>query len=275
MLLGLLPWTMFVVEALIESVRGWWAERRDMVRSEDGLSAFLAIWLIVPVVFFSMSTSKLPGYIVPAIPAGTLLLAEYLRRHSADTQRLRTLPVLLHAIVASLPIVPALMLQYMVFQHRLPWGRAAIISMAFATGLAIGLVVTLHRQFGLRMLRFVTLVPVVLALSAALRIGTPALDATLSARPLVIEINKLESHRLPLAILGLSRETQYGLQFYRNQDISRYELGQVPATEHLVIAPEGWQIKVATWTAGRRVTYLGSFAPQGLDYYWVAGKSGN
>ncbi len=272
MLLGLLPWTMFVVEALIESVRGWWAERRDMLRSEDGLSAFLAIWLIVPVVFFSMSTSKLPGYIVPAIPAGTLLLAEYLRRHSADTKRLRTLPVLLHAIVASLPIVPALMLQNLVFQHRLPWGRAAIISMAFATGLAIGLVVTLHRQFGLRMLRFVTLVPVVLALSAALRIGTPALDATLSARPLVIEINKLDSHRLPLAILGLSRETQYGLQFYRNQDISRYELGQVPATEHLVIAPEGWQIKVATWTAGRRVTYLGSFAPQGMDYYWVAGK---
>jgi hypothetical protein len=82
----------------------------------------------------------------------------------------------------------------------------------------------------------------------------------------------MENRTLPLAVLGVSRETQSGLQFYRNQAIARYELGQAPAAEHLVIAPAGSQIKVAKWTVGRRVTYLGSFAPQGLDYYWVEGK---
>jgi hypothetical protein len=39
-----------------------------------------------------------------------------------------------------------------------------------------------------------------------------------------------------------------------------------------LITPEGWQKNIAKWTNGRRVTYLGSFAPQGMDYYWVAGK---
>ena len=125
------------------------------------------------------------------------------------------------------------------------------------------------------MLSFVTLVPVVLAVAAVLGIGAPALDATLSARPLSQEINRVDNRSLPLAILRLPRETEYGLQFYRNENIVRYELGQIPSGEHIVIAPEGWQQNVAKWTTGRRVTYLGSFAAQGLDYYWVAGKSGN
>ena len=80
-LLGLVPWTMFVSAALVETIRVWWKEKRELFQSEDALPAFLVIWLIVPIVFFSFSSSKLPGYILPALPAGTLLLAEYVRRH--------------------------------------------------------------------------------------------------------------------------------------------------------------------------------------------------
>jgi hypothetical protein len=98
---------------------------------------------------------------------------------------------------------------------------------------------------------------------------------TLSARRLSQEINRVDNRSLPLAILRLPRETEYGLQFYRNQNLARYELGQIPDGEHVLVAREGWQKNIAKWTTGRRVTYLGSFAPQGFDYYWVAGKSGN
>ncbi len=41
----------------------------------DGLLWFLWLWLIVVVGFFSLSQSKLPGYILPAIPAAILLVA--------------------------------------------------------------------------------------------------------------------------------------------------------------------------------------------------------
>jgi 4-amino-4-deoxy-L-arabinose transferase-like glycosyltransferase len=225
--------------------------------------------------FFSFSASKLPGYILPAVPAGTLLLAEYVRRRVVDEDRPGSFLIVLHSIIANLPMIAALMMQSIVLQHSLPWGRATVISFALATALAVGIAATLRGQFGLRVLRFVTLVPMVLAVAVVLRLRTPLLDATLSARPLSQEINRVDNRSLPLAILRLPRETEYGLQFYRNQTIARYELGQVPDGEHLLVAREGWQKNIAKWTTGRRVTYLGSFAPQGLDYYWVAGKSGN
>ncbi len=272
--LALVPWTVFVIAALVESIRVWWTEKRKMLQSDDALPAFLVIWFLVPLAFFSFSASKLPGYILPALPAGTLLLAEYVRRHVVDKDRPGFPLLLLHSIVAALPVVAALMMQYIVFQHRLPWGRAAAISLGFAAVLAVGIALTLRGQVGLRVLRFVTLVPVVLAVAAVLRLGAPALDATLSARPLSQEVSRVDNRSLPLAILQLSRETEYGLQFYRNQNIARYELGQVPNGEHLLITREGQQVNIAKWTTARRVTYLGSFAPQGLDYYWV-GKGSN
>jgi len=71
-------------------------------------------------------------------------------------------------------------------------------------------------------------------------------------------------------VSGVSRETEFGLAFYRDQIIDRYGSGPVPVGEHLVVAPEGSQTAIAKLVAGRRVSYLGSFAPQGLDYYWVS-----
>ncbi len=180
--------------------------------------------------------------------------------------------IALHSIVAASPIVPALMIQYIVMQHRLPWGRATAISFGFAAVLAIGIASTLRTKLGLGTLRFVTLVPVVLAVAAVLRLGSPALDSTLSARPLANEISHLENKPLPLAVSGVSREIEFGLAFYRNQIIDRYEQGQIPVAEHLVVAPEGSQTAIAKQVAGRRVSYLGSFASQGLDYYWVAAE---
>jgi 4-amino-4-deoxy-L-arabinose transferase-like glycosyltransferase len=272
-LLGLVPWTMFISAALAETVHVWWKEKRELFRSEDALPAFLVIWLIVPVTFFSFSSSKLPGYILPALPAGTLLLAEYVRRHVIDDDRPGLLLIVLHSVVAALPVVAALMMQYIVFHHSLPWGRATAISAGFAAALAVGIVLTLRRPLGLRVLRFVTLVPVILAVAAVLRLGAPSLDATLSARPLAREIDHVDNRSLPLAILRISRETEYGLRFYRDQKIVRYEADGVPAGEHLLITPEGWQKNIPKWTPGRRVTYVGSFAEQGMDYYWVAKAS--
>jgi 4-amino-4-deoxy-L-arabinose transferase-like glycosyltransferase len=274
-LLGLVPWTMFVSTALAETIRAWWTEKRELFKSEDALPVFLVIWLIVPVAFFSFSASKLPGYILPALPAGTLLLAEYVRRHVISHDRPSLSLIAPHSVIATLPVVAALMMQYIVFHHTLPWGRATAISAGFAALLAAGIVLTLRRPLGLRVLRFVTLVPVVLALGTALRLGAPSLDATLSARPLAQEINRVDNRSLPLAILRLSRETEYGLSYYRDQKILRYETAGVPPGEHLLVTPEGWQKNITKWTPGRRVTYVGSFAEQGMDYYWVAGKSGN
>jgi len=47
---------------------------------DSRLPTFAVAWLIVPLVFFSFSGSKLPGYILPALPAALILTADYVSR---------------------------------------------------------------------------------------------------------------------------------------------------------------------------------------------------
>jgi len=269
--LALVPWIVLVVAAGAETVRFGWSERTAWFDSGDALSAFLLLWLTVPLLFFSLSQSKLPGYILPALPAGTLLVAEYLRRHVEDDEQPSGWIVALHALAAAAPVVPALMIGYLLTQHRLPWGRGTAIAAGIAGMLALGIAFTLRSQLGLRMLRFVTLVPVVVAVGALLKIGSFQVDQALSARPLAKQLAQMETKPLPVAVFGVRRETEYGLAFYRNQTISRYESQPVPIDEHIVVAPTGSRDAIARLVGDRRLSYLGTFTPQNLDYYWVAG----
>jgi len=271
-LLALLPWTVFSVYAVAKTIGMWWSKRGEIMKSDDEFNVFLLIWLLVPVVFFSVSQSKLPGYILPALPAGTVLLAEYVRRQVASDERPGAVPLILHSVFAGALVFPALLLGQILVLHRIVWGTAVSIAFIIAIGLALGIAVTLRMPTGLRMLRFVSLIPVVLAVAAVLRLYAPVLDNTLSARPLALELGKLGSKPLPLAVFHVRRETEYGLAFY-NQAISRYESAQIPQEEHIVVAPAGTQEELVNQLAGRRALYLGSFAPQHLDYYWVSAQT--
>jgi 4-amino-4-deoxy-L-arabinose transferase-like glycosyltransferase len=267
--LALVPWVAFAGAASVEVVRAWWAERKALSKAGDALNFFLILWLLVPILFFSWSRSKLPGYILPAIPAGPLLVAEYVRRR-VDDDRPPLWLIIAHALVAVAPLVPAVSIAYILVGHRLPWSTVTIVTSAVALAVAIGIVVTLSGKLGLRVLYFVTLVPVVLAVAVLLKIGAPVADETLSARPVARQLASIEINPLPVAVLGVRRETEYGLVFYRNQSVSRYELGQVPATEHLLVTPEEARNVIAQFVGSRRVSYLGNFAPQHLELYWVA-----
>ena len=275
--LALVPWTVFVIAAIVESLRVWWAERRTVSAESDlelQFRVFACCWLAVPMIFFSLSQSKLPGYILPAVPAGPVLLADYLRQHLAkeEDQPIPKWLVVLHALVAAGLMVPSVLAVYLVTQHRVPMGRALFIALGVAIALCVGIVMTLASWLGLRMLRFVTLIPVVLSVAAVLKLGTVSIDQTLSARPLALELASVETHQLPLAVYGVSREMEYGLTFCRNQTTVRYERDPVPAEEHLLVAPPAWKANVAMKTAGRRVLYLGNYAPQDVDYYWVSAE---
>ncbi len=145
-----------------------------------------------------------------------------------------------------------------------------LVALAVAFVLCAGIALTLIRKKGLLMLRFVTLIPVVLTLGALLKLGSVTLDQTLSARPLALEIARMESHPLPLAVYHIRRELEYGLTFYRNQLTLNYDWGRVPQQEHLLVTPENSRLEIAKLVGGRRVSYLGHDAAQHVDYYWVA-----
>jgi hypothetical protein len=113
-------------------------------------------------------------------------------------------------------------------------------------------------------------IPILLFVGIVLRLGATDLDETYSARPLAREIARMETQPLPLAVYHVRRELEYGLTFYRNRLTFNYDWGSVPPEEHLLVAPENTQAEIAKLVAGRRVSYLGHYAAQRVDYYWVA-----
>ncbi|MDX2034428.1 MAG: glycosyltransferase family 39 protein [Blastocatellia bacterium] len=72
-LAGSFPWTVHLIAELARSLR----LGRTLIA--DRLRLFALLWLLVPIVFFSFSGSKLPGYILPVFPAVALLIGGGLR----------------------------------------------------------------------------------------------------------------------------------------------------------------------------------------------------
>src|SRR5580704_1780637 len=87
--LAMMPWTVIAVRALIDGIQTSVAEwrlrrlnprRRVPNRPGDAFPEFLVLWALIPIVFFSLSRSKLPGYILPSIPPLAILTGDYLFR---------------------------------------------------------------------------------------------------------------------------------------------------------------------------------------------------
>ncbi len=264
-MLGWVPWSIIAFAALVVALRQLRNPAADTLRS------FLLVWIAVVVMFFSISQSKLPGYVLPAIPAGAILISRFICAQSLGkiATWLRFVLAAGHAALSGALVFAALVVQYLVLEHRVPWGAAAI-PLTVSVVIAIAIFVLVIKS-NLRALRLATLVPTIVALAIALRFGTLPLDQTLSARPVANELANFDSHHLPLAVFLAPRETEFGLAFYRNQIISNYQMRQVPPGEHMVVAAQGFQKSIAK-ESGRKVTYLGNFAPQKLEYFYVASR---
>jgi len=121
------------------------------------------------------------------------------------------------------------------------------------------------------MLRVATLVPAIVVVAIVLRFGSPPMDNALSARSVVDALAQYDPHHLPVAAFLVPRETEFGLTFYRDQVIPRYELGQVPEGEHMVVAAQGYP-KGVSKAARRKAVFLGNVAAQKLDFFYVPAR---
>ncbi len=71
-----LPWTACLIAELAQARRWKWREPS----AESRARVFALAWLAMPVLFFSVSRSKLPGYVLPALPGALLLAGFWLSR---------------------------------------------------------------------------------------------------------------------------------------------------------------------------------------------------
>ena len=282
LVLGLMPWTILAFRALVDALQisfAEWKVRRKPVpylghsRAGDAFPEFLVLWAVFPIVFFSFSGSKLPGYILPSIPPLTILTGDYLFR----TRRVGLKPWLLwtHAALCAIMVfVLTLAPQHMKYDTIIPSGQWLLIAggAALATLLVVGMTM---RHFGIGQTRNITLLPVCAMLIFLLGFHGHDLDLNYSARPLAQQLALRAPDDRIVAAMGVRRDMDYGLAFYRNQRILHYDdpADGVPAQEHILILRTGDQATLDRYLTGRIYESLFLYETQGLSVYKVLART--
>lgn len=99
LLVSALPWTPMLPAVLL---RAWRSQQ-----SEGGglnIDRFLVCWIVVIFAFFSASSSKLPAYILPVLPALALLLARHGSQLPAAVQRAPAVTLIAIGMVVGLAV---------------------------------------------------------------------------------------------------------------------------------------------------------------------------
>lgn len=266
-------------ELVLDSQSRNHAITQSLNRTSLDLNRFLVLWAITPIAFFTLAQSKLPGYILPAIPAWTILTADYLQRLRASTRTLNFGVLAGHAALVGFSIAAALLSPYTIVQkHFQPPLAALLVAAAFAAAFFVIIMYSVRRR-GLGTLRFLTTAAVILAVAYLVRVVAPATDAALTARPLARYIGQMQNAPPIVAVYDLPRGVQYGLAFYRNQRVPRYDgnldsPGEVPAGEHLLLmrGASANTYTLPSALANRTIVPAGAFKPMDLLILWVCPK---
>jgi 4-amino-4-deoxy-L-arabinose transferase-like glycosyltransferase len=301
MLLALMPWTVLAVRALVDGILTSVAEWRLRhlragkplpTRPGDAFPEFLVLWAFIPVIFFSFSESKLPGYILPAIPPITILTGDYLfRRRQPGLNRWLLLG---HAAVCATTTMTVLLLPWFVSHNMaMPPLHALIAATLAAIGAGL-LILVVTKGFGVAWLRpatcWILVVLVLFVCGVGPFFGIPGisatkrvihlLDRTYSARPLAAKLAEVAPANETVAVFHVRRDVEFGLAFYRNHEMVNYDEEGVPDEQHLLVARiQGrhgvdldTQMALEELLDGRQYQQLFSWPEQGLEIYLVGAR---
>jgi 4-amino-4-deoxy-L-arabinose transferase-like glycosyltransferase len=291
-LLALMPWTVVALRALadgfVESLREWKSRRAKdrylgFARWGDAFPEFLVLWAMVPIVFFSLSRSKLPGYILPSIPPLGILTGDYLNRLRQRDQGIRPWLLTLHAAVAGATVSLVLMVPWFIVRGRsLP--PAGMVTAAVVTGFATFLLIVVAvARFGVSRLRIATMTPAVVLLFFVFGVGPffgisavpgskqtiQLIDSAYSARPLARILDQMGKPGEPVAVYRVRRDLEYGLSFYRNKEVLNYDRGGPPPEEHILVVKDVAAPDLGRLLAGRTYEPLFSYPAQHVGVYQV------
>ncbi|MES2534352.1 MAG: glycosyltransferase family 39 protein [Pseudomonadota bacterium] len=224
LVLGIFPWLGILGQSL-------WGGRRDEPRAAQGFQPkkLLLVWSVFIFVFFSMSGSKLPSYILPIFPALALLIACHLEKASHNALRLSAgLLALVSAVgLACVSRVPGMAdnaYELPLYQAYAWWiGAAALVALAGSL-LAIGLA-RRQREWAILVLAFSGFIGGQMLLLGHDPLGrysagilhVPAIQAELSPSTQVYSVGRYEQ-ALPyylgrtMTLVEHADEMEFGLQ---------------------------------------------------------------
>ena len=234
-ILALLPWSAFLIAAAQEAMRLW---REKSWTNSPGF--FVACWAVFPIVFFSFSQSKLPSYILPAVPALALVIAISASR---SLQRSRANALILSAGIGLTWIVLAA--TFLHATHKFPFtemGSAVPVLAGVVLGIAI-VVAGGILYGGMRRTFPLTVILCSLGALATLEIANtvvlPALDPYVSARSHAAFFRN-DLHPERIFTYQLRRTWNYGLAFYFHREIPEWS-PQDPDAALVLTSREGFE----------------------------------
>jgi 4-amino-4-deoxy-L-arabinose transferase-like glycosyltransferase len=191
-----LPWSAFVIAGMVNAGKRLWP-RDDVLRTDprNKFRVFTIAWVLLPLIFFSLSSSKLPGYILPVFPAAALIAGERLSRLNFHPENHKWT---LRITCALCLIFAAGVIVYAERSGNLSTLCAALIAAPFAAAGGFGLVFSKRGSLAVIMIGGATLAGVLIVLNC----GAPKLAERESTK-----------HLLELAdARGYSDAFVYGLQ---------------------------------------------------------------
>ncbi len=230
-LLAILPWTVFLIPAATEGVR---LRGERVWRRSPGF--FFACWALFPILFFSFSQSKLPGYILPAIPALALVVAIAITRMIEGRGKRGS------AIIALVGVTwLGLATGGWIWLRRLPAGAAASCRTAVVAGSVIALLggaaIMLFSASRRCATMWISLALTCVVVELAGFSVLPNLGPYFSARA-VGTMLRADQRPDRLFVYELPRAWQYGLAFYLDRQLREWSPDDLDAALVLT-TPQG------------------------------------
>ena len=258
---ALLPWSVFSACAGITGARRLW-----LFRALHPVSLFFFCWPAFTVLFFSVSRSKLPGYILPALPPLTLFTARAITLHMEKKSGrwvfcMGGLTLVLMGVLAFL------------FSENIPFvtdirpspGVTKIALLAILGGMIATTLASLRRTTPATL---IMVLAVVSLLSWSLsQWDYRELDAGVSARPSVkVALEHLTPQQASAAtVFKLRRSYKYQVDFYLHRETQEWSPQR-----------EGLAIVFTDYANARELEQLGGWCPRYIAFprVWVceAGK---
>lgn len=217
LLVALLPWTAMLLWSAVVGVRRWTRTRRV----QDS-TAFLICWAVFCVAFFSTSHSKLPGYILPAVPAVGLLMARVfvvMRVEHGVSFRIS------HFVTALGFLLICAFTGPFAAHHTVGSTKpVAILMLLFAlANVAAGILPPMLRFPNREPVAALAVVPILVAVILADVFLPSYFRWDPSGRNIAREVQRLRIPPSTLAVTNMNRGQEYSLSFYLHQEIKPWD----------------------------------------------------
>jgi len=217
LLVALLPWTALLlwssVYALIHVLR---------TRKANGSTLLFTCWAGFCIVFFSVSQSKLPGYVLPALPAIGLILPRWLTVMPKVPRWLLRGVLWFFSVLLFLPLVFVDRIAPHVSRanEKFVVGVCVVVALLGVANFLLVLFCSPPREKGPLPLRAATCVlPVLAAAILSYFIAPSFLKFDPSGKTLARELQKQNIPADQLAVGWMSRGQHYSLNFYMHEEI--------------------------------------------------------